>query len=56
LPKNVSDFKVNEITVGKRFLLDLKLIGVSCPCARHKGYGANLSIEFVDYYMRFTSL
>jgi len=56
VPKNVIDFKVDEITVGKRFLLDMKLIGVSCPCARHKGYGANLSVEFVDYDMRFTSL
>ena len=56
VPKNVIDFKVDDITVGKRFLLDMELFGVSCPCARHKGYGANLSVEFVDYDLRFTSL
>jgi hypothetical protein len=56
MSKNVSDFKVNEITVGKRFLLDMKLIGVSCSCARHKGYGGVFPVEFVDCDMRFTSL
>jgi hypothetical protein len=56
VPKNVIDFKVDGITVGKRFLLDLMLIGVSCLCARHKGYGANLSVEFVDYDLRFAGL
>jgi hypothetical protein len=56
VPKNVIDFKVDDITVGKRFLLDMGLFGVSYPCAHHNGYGANLSIEFVDYDMRFTSV
>ena len=56
VPKNVIDFKIDDITVGKRFLLDMGLFGVSCPCARHKGYGRSLEIEFVDYDMRFTSL
>lgn len=56
VPKNVTDFKIEDITVGKRYLLDMKFIGVSCPCARHKGYGANLSVELVDYDLRFESL
>jgi hypothetical protein len=56
VPKNVIDFKVDGITVGKRFLLDLKLIGVSCPCALHRSYGGVFPIEFVDYELRFAGL
>ena len=56
VPKHVIDFKVDGITVGKRFLLDLKLIGVSCPCAHHRSYGGVFPAEFVDYDLRFASL
>ena len=56
VPKHVIDFKVDGITVGKRFLLDLKLIGVSCPCALHRSYGGVFPIEFVDYELRFAGL
>ncbi len=56
VPKNMIDFKVDGITVGKRFLLDLKVIGVFCPCARHRSYGGVFPIEFVDYDLRFAGL
>ncbi|GEM_PF-2888628 len=55
-PTTSSAYLYNGEKVGTRFVIGATLSSSNCPCEKHKGYGGQVNVSFIDYNLGFSSL